>query len=375
MSSELGQASDLAREQAIAELNAAARWGAADPETIEATLGRLRGGDPDSWLTEWTAAAGAKWAQPDGRDRASSFLAAASYYAAALSLIDEADGSVNEQRLWRRQRDCWDLAVRALGAERLALPFECVELPAYFFSGGAGKRPLIVIDHGGRVATSSAWIQGGAAAHARGYHWMTFDGPGRQAARRDGGLELRTDWETVIDAVLEPMLARPDVDSSRIALLGADHAGLGVAQALISERRVAAAAVLPGIVDASTPLLAALAPAARAALLNGDRARFDEELRLAELFLPSANTRLRRLTRDYGHRDEPLFGVYSRALQFRVDQSVGSIETPVAVYSQDRSGAWPGQAEQLSGWARSAHPLGEIATGDDAVIDWLAGEF
>ena len=262
MSTELGRASELAREQAIAELSAAARWGAADPETIEATLGRLRGGDPDSWLIEWTAAAGALWARPDERDQPTSFLAAASYYAAALALIDGTDGSVDEERLWRRQRDCWNLAVDLIGGEHLAIPFEHVALPAYFFSGGAGRRPLILIDHGGRVTTSSAWIQGGAAAHARGYHWLTFDGPGRQAARRRGGLELRTDWETVIDAVLKPMLARPDVDASRIALLGADHAALGVAQALITERRLVAAAVLPGVVDASTPLLAALPPAA-----------------------------------------------------------------------------------------------------------------
>jgi hypothetical protein len=374
MATGLGRASELAREQAIAELSAAARLGAADLETIEATLGRLRGGDPDSWLIEWTAAAGALWARPDERDRSASFLAAASYYAAALALIDGTDGSVDEGRLWRRQRDCGDLAVDLIGGERLAIPFERVTLPAYFFSGGAGRRPLIVIDHGGRLTTSSAWIQGGAAARARGYHWLTFDGPGRQAARRRG-LELRTDWETVIDAVLEPVLARPDVDTSRIALLGADHAGLGVAQALITERRLVAAAVLPGIVDASTPLLAALPPAAVAALLDDDRASFDAELSLASLFSPNTNTWLRRQTRDYGHRDEPLFGIYRRVLRFQLDHGVSSIETPLAVGSQDRRGLWAGQAEQLCEWARLAHSLGEIDTGDDMLIDWLAAQF
>jgi hypothetical protein len=375
MSTELTPVSELAWKQGIADLNAAARWGAADPETIEATLGWLRRGDHDTWLMEWTAVAGKLWARPDTLDPASSFLAAASYYAAALALIDGTDGSVSEERLWRRQRECWDLAVDALGGEQLSVPFERVGLPAQFFSGGSGRRPLIIVDHGGRVATSSAWIQGGAAARARGFHWMTFDGPGRQAARRCGGLELRTDWETVIDAVLKLALARPDVDPSRIALIGADHAGLGVARALITERRLTAAAVLPGIVDASTPLVMALPAAARAALLDDDRGCFDEELRLASLFSPSVSSRLRRLVRDYGHDDEPLFGTYRRALRFRLDECVSRIQTPLAIASQEDGGLWPGQAYQLSECLEQAHLLGEIETGDDAAIDWLEGEF
>ncbi len=286
MSAGLGRASELAWEQSTAELRAAARWGAADPETIERTLGRLLPADPDSWLIEWTAAGGALWAAPDPYDLAGSHLAAASYYAAAIAHIGQTDGTVNERILWQRQRDCWDAAVDALGAQRLTIQFAQTGLPAYFFSGGPGRRPLIVIDHGGRVATSHAWIQGGAAAHARGYHWLTFDGPGRQAARRNLRLVLTPRWDTVIDAVLDAAGSRSDVDASRIALIGADHGALGAAQALTMTNRLAAAALLPGILDASEPLVNALPQAMRGPLLEGNRVHFDEELRLAALFAP-----------------------------------------------------------------------------------------
>ena len=40
------------------------------------------------------------------------YLHAASYYAAALALIDQGDGWVDEDRLWERQRECWDRASR-----------------------------------------------------------------------------------------------------------------------------------------------------------------------------------------------------------------------------------------------------------------------
>jgi hypothetical protein len=380
MSSAVSRADAVAWEQGIAELRAAARWGAADLETIEATLGRLRHGDRDSWLVEWTTVAGALWAQPLGGGHhaggaATGYLSAASYYAAALGLMEGTDGSVNEDRLRQRQRECWDLAADSLNAERLAIPFERTELPGYFFSGGNGRRPLILIDHGGRVATSDAWIRGGAAARARGFHWLTFDGPGRQVARRNHNLTLRPDWEVVVDAVVTFALARSDVDRSRVALVGADHAGLGIARALISEHRCAAAALLPGIVDASRPLVAELPPSARAALHEDDRDRFETELRLASLFAPNRVAHLRRLTRDYGRTDEPLFDVFRRALEFRLDAGVGSITTPLAIASADAGSPWSGQAKQLRELVPQAQSLGEVAIGDETAIDWIAGEF
>ena len=199
---------------------------------VEAIAARLPGGDGGAWVQEWTAGGGAAWAAARLEESGSAYLQAASYYAAALALIDDSDGLVEEERLWERQRECWDRAVGLLGAERLSIAYEHTTLPGYFFSAGPGARPLVVVDHGGRVATSVAWAAGGAAAAARGYHWMTFDGPGRQAALRRQGLVLRPDWEAVLGPVADEMAARADVDASRMAVVGIDHGGYGVARAL-----------------------------------------------------------------------------------------------------------------------------------------------
>src|SRR6202000_2499474 len=99
-----------------------------------------------------------------------------------------------EDRLWARQRECWDRAVDLLRGERLSIAYEDTILQGYFFSAGSGVRPLVVIDHGGRAATSSAWAAGGAAAAARGYHWMTFHGPGRQGGMRWQGWGSWLGW-------------------------------------------------------------------------------------------------------------------------------------------------------------------------------------
>jgi hypothetical protein len=213
-------------EQEWRALAAAARWGAADAEEIALVADRVRGGDGAAWVREWTASGGAPWAAAERNRSGSTYLRAASYYTAALALIEESDGRVDEDRLWARQRECWDRAVAAAGCELLSIPYERTTLPGYFFLAGDGARPLVVIDHGGRVATSEAWAAGGAAARARGYHWMTFDGPGRQPALRRRGLLLPPDWEHVLRQVLDVMLARPDVDREHVGVIGLEHVGV-----------------------------------------------------------------------------------------------------------------------------------------------------
>ena len=219
--SAMGSAGDRC-EHELRALVAAARWGAADRDVVQAIAARLPGGDGGAWVQEWTAAGGAAWAAARLEESGSAYLQAASYYAAALALIDDSDGLVEEERLWERQRECWDRAVGLLGGERLSIAYDHTTLPGYFFSGGPGARPLVVVDHGGRVATSVAWVAGGAAAAARGYHWMTFDGAGRQAALRRQRLVLRPDWEAVLGPVADEMAASadvaPDISSATVSI-------------------------------------------------------------------------------------------------------------------------------------------------------------
>jgi hypothetical protein len=361
------------REHELAALRAAARWGAADPDLVDAIAARVSDGDGGAWVREWTAAGGEAWASARLTDAAPMYLHAASCYAAALALIDESDGWVDEDRLWERQRECWNAAVDLLGAEQLSIAYEQTTLPGYFFSGGTGRRPLIIIDHGGRVATSVAWAAGGAAAAARGYHWMTFDGPGRQAALRRQGLVLRPDWEAVVTPVLDAMLARADVNQERVAVIGLDHAGYGIPRALSVERRFAAAVVAPGIVDASRPWMKALPLPSRMALELDDRESFDRELHLAGLFDPEVRDRLRRLGRDYDRSGLPLYDLSQRIAGFRLGEEAERIATPMLVCPIGPEPLWVVQAGDLCALLPSAEKLVSGWPGEDHVWDWIDG--
>jgi hypothetical protein len=358
------------RAHELRALAAAVRWGAADADVLEATAARVADGDSEEWVQEWTARGGAAWAEAKRKKDAAIYLHAASYYAAALALIEQSDGLVEEDRLWERQRECWDCAIGLLGGERLSISYGQTMLPGYFFSAGSGERPLVVIDHGGRVATSSAWAAGGAAAAARGYHWMTFDGPGRQAALRRQDLVLRPDWEAVLAPVADAMIDRLDVDGSRMAVIGIDHAGYGIARALAFEQRFAAAVLAPGIVDASRPWLNELPAPARVALVDEDREWFDRELHLASLFAPEMPDRLRRLAWGYDVSGVPLFDLAKRIGEFRLGDELSRITTPVLVCATGPEPLWAVQADELHQQLAG----GELACdgpGEDVVSDWL----
>jgi hypothetical protein len=347
-------------QEALESLWAAAACRAADPAEVRATAARVRDGDADSWLLEWTALAGAEWA-------GGSYLHAAAYYAAALALIADTDGSVAEPALWARQRACWDEAVARLGGAPIDIPYAHTALPGYFVPAADERRPLVVIDAGGRHPTSHALALGGAAAHDRGFHWMTFDGPGRQAALYRRGLVLRPDWEAVLTPVVDAMAARPDVDADRMAIIGAEHAGYAVVRALAFEHRFAAAVADPGVVDVSTLWTDPLPAPARDALLAGDRVAFNREIHLAGLFDPRTNDVLRRGGAWYGTGGREPYDLYDRVRGFALGDEVARITTPLLVRTHPR--LYPGQAGALLTRVASAE-----ASPLDA-LDWIAARW
>ena len=358
-------------DREVRALLTAARWGAADVEQVLATTARIDLADADSWLREWTAAGGDAWAAARQGNPAGSYLRAASYYGAALALIGASDGLVDEAALWARQRECWEHAVTTLGGERLEIAHEARTLPAFFVSAGAGRRPVIAVDPGGRTVTSEAWPHVGAAAHDRGFHWLVFDGPGRQAALRRQGLALRLDWEAVIGAVADTLCGRPDVDPARMAIIGLEHGGFGVARALTVERRFAAAMLAPGIHDASRPWIDQLPDGVREALLDEDPDRFETELHLATLFTPGIDERLRRSGRWFGDDGETLYALYRRITRYRLGDDVRHITSPTAICEPIDGGCWAGQAAELAARVGSAGTLVRGRSADEAVLKWL----
>jgi hypothetical protein len=219
------------------------------------------------------------------------------------------------------------------------------------------------------------WAAGGAAAAERGYHWMTFDGPGQQAARFEQGLTFRPDWEAVLGPVAEAMAGRDDVETGRMAVVGIGQGGYLVPRALAFVHRFAAAVADPGVVDVGAPWTDSLAPDARAALARGDRAAFDRELRLAELFSPATATRLCSCAAEYGHANGSRYGLFAALGAYRLGDEADGIVTPLLVTDAAGERRWPGQAQRLFDRLPGPKELVRLAPAEREafVFDWLDG--
>jgi S-formylglutathione hydrolase FrmB len=377
----------------------AAYYGASDVGEVLVTAERIHDKDADSWVREWTATgekveAAMRDAAAAGR-RVSALghaRRAATYFATALYAIDHSSEAGTKRDRWRRHRACWDQVVDLSHGERIAIPFEDTTLPGFFFrapdAAPGEPRPLVVVNNGSDGPTSHMWVQGGAGAAARGYHWMTFDGPGQQAALFEQGIPFRPDWEAVLTPVVDALSARPDVQAERIAVIGVSQAGYWVPRALAFEHRFAAAVADPGVVDVSTSWTEHLPKSMREELDKGERDKFDRNMRIGEIFDQSAKALLAFRGGPYGLQSDSPYDLYKAVDAYKLGDEIGQIRTPLLITDPEGEQFWPGQSQQLFDGLNGAKELAHFREADGAgrhceplapaqrdarIFDWLDG--
>ncbi|WP_448062352.1 alpha/beta hydrolase family protein [Cellulomonas hominis] len=149
-------------------------------------------------------------------------------------------------------------ALRLQGAdvEPVTIPYEGTVLHGYSYRAATAPgadddpRPTVVMHNGFDGTAEELHFFGAAAAVERGYHVLTFDGPGQPAALRHDGLVFRADWQHVVTPVLDWLLTtRAEVDPERVALLGISMGGLLAPRAAADEHRLAACIAVDGVYD------------------------------------------------------------------------------------------------------------------------------
>ncbi len=242
-------------------------YAGADRDECLAACATVRDGDLISWYVSWSAAADAAEAigereadAGNDADATGAFLRASNYArnAGVMLLGDPPSDRLRESHA--RQTDLFRRAAALLDRppEIIEIPYESTTLPGYFFRAGDGRRETVVLTGGYDGTAEELYLFNGAAALARGYNVLAFDGPGQGAALLDRGLTMRPDWEAVIGPVLDLAIARPDVDPDHIALVGLSlGAHLGPRAASV-EHRLAACIADCGSYDLYAAFLARL---------------------------------------------------------------------------------------------------------------------
>jgi predicted alpha/beta-fold hydrolase len=218
---------------------------------------QIREPDPESWFTAWSRLGESVLTEAEtsrtkghGVSALSAYLRASNYFRAAYTFLIGAPVEPRVVDTYRRHRAAFESAAVLMRppVERIAIPYAGTSLHGYLFraAGDHAPRPTLIVNGGYDSTAEESYFFSGAAAVARGYTCIVFDGPGQGAARIEDGLVSRPDWEAVIGPVVDFAVARPEVDASKIALMGISFGGYLAPRAASGEPRLAACIADPG---------------------------------------------------------------------------------------------------------------------------------
>lgn len=222
-----------------------------------ATAAKIQEGNYNSWFEEWfkigeSVEKRAKDSQKQGHSVSASeaFLRASNYYRTAMFFLY---GFPVDDRLllaYNRHVTCFSEGARYLviPPEEVNIPFEGKELTGYFYKASLqnGRRPTLIANTGYDGTQQENFFAIATAALKRGYHVLCFDGPGQGNALIKQQLYMRPNWETVLTPIIDFLIQRPEVDSSRIALYGISWGGYLAPRAACFEHRLSALIANPG---------------------------------------------------------------------------------------------------------------------------------
>ncbi|MFF0515497.1 alpha/beta hydrolase family protein [Streptomyces sp. NPDC004250] len=238
-------------------------YGGSDVGEVVATASRVASGDFDGWHDAWLSTA--RRLETEARashpvSKRDGLLRASTYYRAAEFFLH---GNPHDPRIDHAYHcgvACFSDAVAHLpDITSVEIPYEDAVLHGYFYRAtGEGPKPTLVMHNGFDGAAEELHFFGAAGGQERGYHVLTFDGPGQPAAIRRNGLTFRPDWENVVGPVLDFLTGQPGVDPARIALLGVSLGGFLAPRAAAYEPRLAAVIAVDGVFDAVSALTAHL---------------------------------------------------------------------------------------------------------------------
>jgi Prolyl oligopeptidase family len=294
------------------------------------------------------------------------YLWAQNYYDSSTYFIDGSNDPSRFLPTWELLYDCWlkSLPLFDPPIEPVKIPYENTELRGFFIrgKGTAAKRPLLISVNGSDGSLLDMWTWGGAGALARGYDFLTFDGPGQGYALWKQKLFFRPDWEKVITPVVDYALARPEVDPKRIAIQGISQGGYWVPRAVAFEKRIAAAVADPGVVDVSTSWTASLPKPMLGLLSAGRKAEFDGYM--AKTSDPATKSNLNFRMRPFGFTS--YYDTYRAVLAYNLRDVAARITCPMLITEPANESYWPGQSRQLYDLLSSPKKLAHFSESDGA---------
>ncbi len=227
------------------------------------TATRIRPGDEVSWFEQWLATARRVQGYGDeaaarGHETsaASHFYRAAAYYRAGLMrYANPADPRITEATRTGLALHDRALRLRGYDSRQVEIPYERSLLHGrVHYAPGVDRAPVLVLNQGLHAwPEDTMWVVDGALQ--RGYHVLSFHGPGQGASLRLHGHAFRPDWEVPVGRVLDFVERDARLDAGRITLMGLSFGGYLAPRAASYDHRLFALVANPGVASWATAML------------------------------------------------------------------------------------------------------------------------
>src|ERR1700712_1289053 len=233
-----------------------------------AIAGQITAGDRDSWYRAWSSFGLRLVEQADTALAAGHRVSARSGYLRAAEYLRQAFFFHRDDLDGEQLRSAYCASVVAF---RKAVPLFDHRaqvltggLSGYLFSpaGARGRLPTL-LHVNGYDGTAEELYASAYPALQRGYAFAAVDGPGQGGMLYVQRIPMRPDWENVVPNMLDALSAYPEVDPSRVVLVGRSFGGLIAPRGAAGEDRLAALIVDPGQYDMGTVVVGRLGPLAQ----------------------------------------------------------------------------------------------------------------
>ena len=209
---------------------------------------RSRESEPQAWWEEWSAMARRLEQVADGLEARGRRATAGDYYLRAGMYYFTAERFIvpGEQKraMGRKAIECQTRGIlrRYPNVERVEVPYEGKTLPALYMKAPAvaGRRPTMVAFDGLDNCKEMSVLFNGVEFAARGWHTLAIDGPGQGESLRLRDIRTRHDYEVAGTAAYDWVAARPEVDASKVAVMGYSFGGYYAPRIVAFDKRYCA---------------------------------------------------------------------------------------------------------------------------------------
>jgi dienelactone hydrolase len=245
--------------------------GMANPGECLTIAAAIEEGNRDSWYRAFFDFATGLQTKGANAEQAGHAVSARGYYLRACEYFrnaffyhrDDLD-SPELHAAYRASRDCFRAALPLLAH---SITVHVVVGPDATYPGylalpsSASAEPVpALIMPGGYDGTEEEFYPALVEAAARGYAAYCFDGPGQGGTLYEQRVVMRPDWENVIPAVFDAIASLPEVDDSKVAIMGRSFGGYLAPRAVAGEERFAALIADPGQYDLGAALTSRVPP-------------------------------------------------------------------------------------------------------------------